>query len=1241
MLTWEATIKETSGEHLGAKPQRDQGKDALRGLDATQLFASGPDAMIIVDEQGRVLAMNAHAEKMFGYSRERLLGEPVEKLMPERFRGPHESHRSRYSSAPSARPMGVGLELLGLHSDGHEFPVEISLSPLEAEGRSLVLSAVRDISEIRHVRELQSALEFERLISGLSKTFINLPVERIDGEIINGLARLTEGLDLDGTLITQTDVDKKSRTFSHSWRRPGVPAPPTGKTKEVFPWLASRVSEMEICSWSAMEDVPEEAVAERAYMRDVGLKSWLAIPLVVGGDHIGAMVAIMFHRQRTWDSLILARFQQAADVFASALARKRTVLALRETREQTNLALDSARLGVWGWKAGGDEIWASEQTRKLFGWPQSSNIDFVTSFNSVHPEDREKVRRLIETAMSKPGDCLAEFRILQPDGSIRWIRSLGRSYDNERGVIDRFMGASLDITERKRNEAALAQQLAFETLRAELSATFINLAPDQVDAQILAAHKRICEALGLDRSALAQLSPEGDEFPITHSWAAEGFEPNPLLPAYRDYPWYARTVLAGQVIRYARVEDLPEEAAKEKEMIRRYGPKSSIIFPLRAGGKVFGAVAFGTMREEREWAEPLIERLGLVAEVFANALARKRANEALQKAYSEIEQLKHQLELENLYLHESREQTQLALDSARLGVWGWKAGDDEIWASEQTRKLFGWPKDSNIDFVTSFDSVHPEDREKVRSLIESALSKPGDCLVECRVLRPDGSIRWISSLGRSYPGPGGVVERFMGASLDITERKRDEEIIKESEERFRHMADTAPVMIWVAGTDKLCTFFNKVWLEYTGRTLEQELGEGWTLGVHPDDLDRCIATYSEAFDARRPFQMEYRLRRADGEYQWVLDQGVPRFTPAGIFIGYIGSCIDVSEIKRANDELQTAYSKIEQLKHQLEQENLYLREEIKLDQEHQEVVGGSEAIRRVLKKAEQVAKTDATVLILGETGTGKELIARAIHESSKRKNKTMVKVNCAALPATLIESELFGREKGAYTGALTREIGRFELANGSTIFLDEIGELPLDLQAKLLRVLQEGEFERLGSPKTIRVDVRVVAATARDLEVAIRENRFREDLYYRLNVFPIKIPPLRERREDIPPLVWHFVNDLGQRMGRRIESIHAQTMEAFRKYSWPGNVRELRNVIERLLITNTDTVLRGDWQSAEKVMDAAHDLTLEEIERSHILRILESTSWHIRGEAGAAKILGMKPTTLESRMQKLGITRAK
>ena len=285
-----------------------------------------------------------------------------------------------------------------------------------------------------------------------------------------------------------------------------------------------------------------------------------------------------------------------------------------------------------------------------------------------------------------------------------------------------------------------------------------------------------------------------------------------------------------------------------------------------------------------------------------------------------------------------------------------------------------------------------------------------------------------------------------------------------------------------------------------------------------------------------------------------------------------------------------------------------------------------------------MAPTDSTVLILGETGTGKELLARAVHSQSDRKARTMVKVNCAALPSTLIESELFGREKGAYTGALTEQVGRFELAHRSTIFLDEISEMSLELQAKLLRVLQEGQFERLGDPKPIDVDVRVIAATNRDLAEAVQKGQFRNDLYYRLNVFPISIPPLRERREDIPTLVWHIVPEFAERMGKRIESIPKKTMEALQRYSWPGNVRELRNVIENAMIITTGPVLQVEMPQVSVGL-RAENASLQEVERNHILDVLEMTDWRIRGENGAAEVLALKPTTLEARMRKLNIRR--
>jgi formate hydrogenlyase transcriptional activator len=342
--------------------------------------------------------------------------------------------------------------------------------------------------------------------------------------------------------------------------------------------------------------------------------------------------------------------------------------------------------------------------------------------------------------------------------------------------------------------------------------------------------------------------------------------------------------------------------------------------------------------------------------------------------------------------------------------------------------------------------------------------------------------------------------------------------------------------------------------------------------------------------------------------------------------------------KQADEKLQRAYAEIQRLKEQLEQENSYLREEINLEYSHNTVVGNSAAIRSVLKKAEQVAGTDSTVLVLGETGTGKELIARIIHEMSGRNKRPMVKTNCAALPATLIESELFGREKGAYTGALAREIGRFELADQSTIFLDEIGELPPEVQSKLLRVLQEGEFERLGSSRTIQVNVRVIAATSRDLEKMVREGKFREDLFYRLNVFPILIPPLRERPEDIPALVWQFLKELGKRMGRNVQAVQASTMQEFQRHPWLGNVRELRNVIERNLILNTGPVFRAEIPRIEH--KAHHTMRpLHEIESEYLRNVLGTTRWRIRGKGGAAEILAIKPTTLEARLKKLNIRR--
>ena len=382
--------------------------------------------------------------------------------------------------------------------------------------------------------------------------------------------------------------------------------------------------------------------------------------------------------------------------------------------------------------------------------------------------------------------------------------------------------------------------------------------------------------------------------------------------------------------------------------------------------------------------------------------------------------------------------------------------------------------------------------------------------------------------------------------------------------------------------------------------------------------------------------IQYRYQHPTRGERWIDHvAGAARRNGIGRAVHMYGVLRDITARRQSEEALRRSFAEIEQLKDRLQAETDYLRAEIKGTRTRGEITGQSAAILKVLEQVDQVASTDSTVLVCGETGCGKELVAEAIHRLSARRNHLMVKVNCAALPSGLVESELFGREKGAFTGALTRQSGRFEIADGSTLFLDEIGELALEVQGKLLRVLERGEFERLGSPRTLKVNVRMIAATNRDLTDAIKQGRFREDLYYRLKVFPIRVPPLRERAEDIPALVWSFLEEFSTRMGKKINQIPRKTMDALQRYTWPGNVRELRNVIEHGAIISAGETLR--LPSLGEAGPATSPTTLADVERQHILRVLARTGGHIKGPKGAAAELGLNPATLYSRMKKLGI----
>jgi formate hydrogenlyase transcriptional activator len=492
----------------------------------------------------------------------------------------------------------------------------------------------------------------------------------------------------------------------------------------------------------------------------------------------------------------------------------------------------------------------------------------------------------------------------------------------------------------------------------------------------------------------------------------------------------------------------------------------------------------------------------------------------------------------------------------------------------------------------------------------------------------------------SRPHGLSVLKIFAARAGAEMEREKAAHDLRESEERFRALFESAPIGVSINDAVGRFSHVNKSFQDMLGYTDEELKGMSFTEITCVEDLDESKKLFTELVEGEiGDFQIEKRYVKKDGRFIWANTICSSIRDDGGNFMYTFAMVEDITDRKNAEQALQEALFEVERLKNRLEIENVYLQEEIKTEYNFEEIVGQSESLRKTLQSVGKVAASDSTVLIYGETGTGKELVARAIHNLSSRKDRPLVKVNCGAISAGLVESELFGHEKGAFTGALQQRVGRFELADGGTIFLDEVSELPLDTQVKLLRVIQEGEFERVGSSKTITADVRLIAATNRNLTDAVKKGSFRSDLFYRLNVFPIEVPPLRERRSDIPLLTNFFLTKFAKKMNKNFKPISKVSMDRISSYPWPGNIRELQNVIERAVVLShgseiqIDESLLGLNVSSELTIDQ----TLEDVERSHIIDILEKTDWVIDGKRGAASILKINPSTLRSRMQKLGI----
>jgi formate hydrogenlyase transcriptional activator len=992
---------------------------------------------------------------------------------------------------------------------------------------------------------LEERLRFETLLAELSVHFINLPAERIDGEIEDAQRRICELLDIDrSTLWRVSEGSPGNLLLTNLYQPPDILTPPDRmNARDFFPWTVQKVLGGETVTISKMTDLPPEADRDRESFCAYNTKSGVYIPLSVGeGSVFGLLTFAVLGEERNWPETVVMGFKLIAQVFANTLARKQTEQTLRNRLrfehmvsnlsarfmatplDQVDSEIDNAlrqilvffevdrcallelqkdkvfaRITHAAFGEGIEPISGEINLAELFPWcyehlvqGEHINICRVEDYPEDALRDRQSHAAMgIKSALIIP--VAVDGRISRtivinhtrrhqtwPEEYIPQLRLLG----------DVFVNA----LERMENRLKLEDQLRFEMLLVEISGRFVNLPADQVDDEIVDAQRRVCESLGLDLSALWQWSMEPPRIlTMTHLFRPPEGPPVPEPMYLHEYfPWYLQQMLAGRIVAFSSLEELPAEAARDRESCLLFGIKSNLTIPLSVGdGPTIGILGLNTMQAERDWPDLLVRRLQLVAQIFANALARKRADQALR---------------------ESEARLSMTTDAVGAGLWILEVDTEKVWVSPKSRDLFHFAPDEEIHYESYFRVIHPEDRDRVNQEVQQALRSGEKLICDYQIIQPDGAIRWIATRGQRFLKSTGEPERMMGLSLDITESK----------------------------------------------------------------------------------QMEEQLREHLHE--------------------------------------------IEKLKQRLETENIYLHEEIKLLVEHKDIVGQSVAMKRVLTQAEQVAQSDSTVLLLGETGTGKDLLARAIHGMSLRKDRPLVTVNCASLPPTLIESELFGREKGAYTGAMTRMMGRFEVADGSTLFLDEIGELPLDLQSKLLRVLEDGTFERLGSTRPVHVNVRIIAATNRDIEQAVKDGKFRPDLFYRLNVFPIVIPPLRKRPEDIPLLVRAVVKEFQMRMGKEIESIPKKTMQALQSYSWPGNVRELRNVIEHAMIVSNKKNLDVQVpQGTATETDATGNF--QDMERTHIVAVLEKTGWRLAGKGGAAEVLGMKRTTLQAKMKKLGIKR--
>jgi formate hydrogenlyase transcriptional activator len=971
-------------------------------------------------------------------------------------------------------------------------------------------------------------------------------------------------------------------------------------------------------------------------------------------------------------------------IYRDITERKRTEEALQKSERNLAAIINTIPTAAWTTRPDGycdfiNQVWldyAGMSAEKAQGWGWAE---------AIHPEDRNKLHEDWQSCLASGTPLDMEARVRRFDGSYRWFLIRVNLLRDESGKIVRWYGTNTDIEDRKRAEAiSRARELSWRQIVDNIPGLVATMGAmgevEFLNRQTLEYFGKSHEDLknwalsdavhpdDLPRIIQARIKSieEGTIYDVEHRCRrADGvyrwFQVRGLPVRNAEgtiTAWYllltdidelkrAEATLRAKELSWRQIIDnIPgfvntagttgepeffnrqelEYFGKTNDELKNWA-RNDVVHPEDLPG-VNGAWATSIATGQTLDVETRLRRADGVYRWFQiRAIPARDTEGKINEWYALLTDIDDRKRAEQK-LRQSEADLRTITDSIRQPIIVLSPDGMTLYVNRVAMDLTGLTREEMHGQSFFQRIIHPDDVSRLRGTRQEGLLRGVPFELEMRARYKSGQYRWQLLQYNPLRDESGQIIRWYATATDIDDRKRAEETLRQSEENLRTITDTIRQPIVVLAPDGALLYANRVALDNSGLTMSEVKDIGYLARAwHPDDADRALDERNAGLSKGLPFDSEMRLLFKNGQYRWQLVQYDPLKDERGQIIRWYATVTDIDDRKKTEERLHN--------------ENLVLREEIDRSSMFEEIVGSCKPMREVLKQVEKVAPSDSTVLILGETGTGKELIAHALHRRSKRANRAFIRVNCAAIPESLIASELFGHEKGAFTGALQRRVGRFEAADGGTIFLDEIGDLPMETQIALLRVLQEREFERVGSNHPITVDVRVIAATNRDLPSAVAAGKFREDLFYRLNVVPIAVPPLRQRAEDIPLLVEYFVGRYGKGTGKNIRRIGKRTLEQLQAYSWPGNIRELQNVVERaVILSESDTfVVDESWLKHDSADTAAHEglSALADREVKMIEAALAESHGRISGPSGAAARLGIPRQTLESKIRRLGI----